>query len=105
MNAHFASLDRGDIIVLQIQNPVGVLDDGGGVTGKEVLDGVLFGGRADLGSVALPGVHAEEGGLAASRVGLGHGLGGGGIVIAGRRKLDLFYIGTCLLYTSPSPRD
>ena len=45
-----AHLTGGYVVVLEVDDPVGVLDDGRGVAGEEVLDGIAV-GRVDLLSV------------------------------------------------------
>ena len=49
-------LNCSHIIILKKDNPVGVLDDGRGVRGEEVLDGLAGVRGGDL----FTGVHAED---------------------------------------------
>ena len=47
---------RGYVLVLQVDDPVGVLDNGAGVTGKEILRGVIL----SQGSELCPGAVTSE---------------------------------------------
>ena len=52
-----ALLDAGHVVVLEVDHLGGVLDDGAGVGGEEVLHGVVRRGRRELGRAPGGGVH------------------------------------------------
>lgn len=63
MDGEDALLHGGHVVILEVDDPLGMLDDGGCVGSEEVLDGVAGVRGRDLRGRAGVGIHPESGRL------------------------------------------